>query len=192
MIVLFRHGKTALNEQPERIRSWADVPLDENGLDEVRRGAEKLRRLGKVDRIYSSDLIRALDTAEIISEATGASVIPTNRLRDWNQGSFIGKNVADVIDTLNKYMVDKPDEPVDGGESFMQFARRFMPFLEYQVKRNVPDSITVLVTHNRNIRVAIAWAQAGMKDDLSIDVAPLAKHANPVKPGGFMKFGVKR
>ena len=73
-LILVRHGHTPLNGhgKDERLRAWLDIPLDDQGMREGEEIAEKLSHLD-VTGIYSSDLRRARQTAEMIRQSTKSS-----------------------------------------------------------------------------------------------------------------------
>lgn len=86
-LILIRHGETALNSQvagesAERIRGWKDVPLDKAGVESANRIAKHLKEehVGKVDRLYSSPLSRAMATAEPIGRLFKVIPAPTKAL----------------------------------------------------------------------------------------------------------------
>jgi len=88
-LILVRHGHTPLNRpgDDERLRSWLNVPLDDQGKAEAVRTAEMLTKYA-IDIIYCSDLRRARQTAEVVRRRVKASVVATNELRPWNLGAF--------------------------------------------------------------------------------------------------------
>ncbi len=172
-VYLFRHGKTRLNtdgESPDLIRGWMDVPLDEQG----RQQAEKLGPLGKtldIKAVYSSDLQRAKATADAIAEDAGLSVEPTQDLRPWNLGEFQGKSAKDAAPELMHYATETPGQNVPGGESFEDYANRFLPFLMNAMDGHEKDGKNVaLVTHYRNCKLAEAWVADGCGQGLDGDV----------------------
>ena len=124
-LILIRHGHTPLNShgKEERLRSWLDVPLDEQGLQEALETSQKLAHL-PVTAIYSSDLKRARHTAEMIRKTTLAAVTTTDELRPWNLGIFGGQLLREIIPFLN-LLNDRPDLPAPNGESFHQFYARY-------------------------------------------------------------------
>jgi len=66
-IYLVRHGQTDWNVQ-ERWQGITDNPLNETGRGQAREVAKEVSKI-KIDHIFSSDLIRAVETAQIISKA---------------------------------------------------------------------------------------------------------------------------
>jgi broad specificity phosphatase PhoE len=82
-LLLARHGETDWNAEG-RLQGHTDTPLNELGRRQARRLAEELSGDG-IDAVYSSDLARARDTAEIVAERLGLPVglDPDLRERDW-------------------------------------------------------------------------------------------------------------
>jgi broad specificity phosphatase PhoE len=71
VIYIIRHASTALNGESggdDKIRGWMDVPLSREGKREAEDLAWRLRKSG-IDTVFSSDLIRAEDTARAIADA---------------------------------------------------------------------------------------------------------------------------
>ena len=87
-LILVRHGETEWNAQ-RRYQGHSDVPLSALGRRQAARAAERLAAL-KIDAVYTSDLGRALETAEIIAEQRGLEVCAEPRLRELNFGVFEG------------------------------------------------------------------------------------------------------
>lgn len=95
MIGLVRHGVTDWNYE-HRAQGQADIPLNEEG----RRQAELLSKRMKNedwDYIYSSDLSRALETAETIGKLKNIEVITDQRLREMNCGLIEGTTEQDRV-----------------------------------------------------------------------------------------------
>ncbi len=87
-ILLVRHGETEWNSL-RRIQGQLDIPLNEIGLRQARAIA---RRLGAspVAAVYTSNLLRASQTAEPIAAACGRVALPDRRLRERHFGSLQG------------------------------------------------------------------------------------------------------
>jgi 2,3-bisphosphoglycerate-dependent phosphoglycerate mutase len=151
-LILVRHGRTLLNShgESERLRGWLDVPLDELGLAEAKETAELVSG-HPVGEIFSSDLIRAQQTATAISLRTQIPLMPTPELRPWNVGSLAGKPVHSILHDLKKLEED-PDLPAPDGESFHQFYERFSSTLKklLALAAESPRHV-VAVTHVRNV-----------------------------------------
>lgn len=92
---LIRHGSTAWNKEG-RAQGSSDIPLDEEGLKGAKLLAERLRP-GNWGIIYSSDLTRARQTAEIIANKLQIKLVLDERLRETNGGLIEGTTEAERI-----------------------------------------------------------------------------------------------
>ncbi|MED6160359.1 hypothetical protein PIB30_117998 [Stylosanthes scabra] len=89
-IVVVRHGETAWNADG-RIQGHLDVELNEAGRQQAAAVAERLSREPKISVIYSSDLQRAYETAQIIaSRCGGLEVVKDSDLRERHLGDLQG------------------------------------------------------------------------------------------------------
>ena len=91
MIYLLRHGQTDWNLE-RRIQGHLDIPLNETGKKEALVCLEKLSSLD-IDKIISSDLIRAKETAQIINEKLHLPIHFDSRLREVNLGNLQGRSI---------------------------------------------------------------------------------------------------
>jgi len=174
-VYLVRHGDTAMNSghtSPEKFRSHIDVPLSAEGVQEGKDLANKLCPMG-VDRIYSSDLQRAEDTAKSIAKVCEAKVTTDKRLRPWDLGQLAGTPVKQGIAVINKY-VKTPKVPMPGGESFDDFREDFLDVLDEIFAETAKEGgHTVVVTHTRDLQLTKASeaVPGGFSNhDISVDV----------------------
>jgi broad specificity phosphatase PhoE len=162
-LILVRHGHTCLNVpgKDERLRGWLDVPLDEQGLREAAETAELLADY-PVQAIYSSDLRRARQTAEVLRRRTRATrVIASKELRPWNLGVFAGQRVFDILPFLN-LLNHHPDLAAPSGESFYQFYGRYSRRLIELMNLGLESpGYVVAVTHVRNLLAAKTVIEQG-------------------------------
>ncbi len=141
---LFRHGHS-LRQVKNFASCWPEkepYPLTEKGKKEVLKSA---RQLKKIDLIFSSDLLRAKQTAQIISQVTGAKIIFDKRLREVNVGIFNGKNPKLVWD----FIFEKKDPfrtKVPKGESLLDIQKRTYNFIKAVDKKYQGKKI-VIVSH---------------------------------------------
>lgn len=167
---LIRHGATAMNNDDvsvDRIRSWKDVPLSQEGKLEAHRLGDEMCR-HKIDAIVSSDLDRAHETAKIISDTCGVPLVQVSQVfRPWNVGTYAGKKSSEAVPILADFACNKPDERVPGGESFENFKMRFFRGLHSTLAGH--RGVVAVVTHHRNERLLHAWQKAGFPADGEID-----------------------
>jgi broad specificity phosphatase PhoE len=172
-LILIRHGHTPLNShgKEERLRSWLDIPLDEQGLQEAVETAQKIRGL-PVTTIYSSDLKRARQTAEVIRQSTQATMVTTDELRPWNLGIFGGQLLREIIPFL-EVLNQRPDLPAPNGESFHQFYARYSSRLNEMLSlAEQSRGYVVAVTHVRNLLAAKSIIEHGDRDRVPVQGGP--------------------
>ncbi|MEO8396264.1 MAG: histidine phosphatase family protein, partial [Chloroflexota bacterium] len=93
-IVFIRPGETDWNKQG-RWQGWVSNPLNELGLRQARALAKYVRNIG-MGALYTSDLKRALETADCLAEQLGFEPIPDERLRERSIGQWQGLTQAEL------------------------------------------------------------------------------------------------
>ena len=151
-LLLIRHGETALNVA--RVLQPADTPLNARGLLQAEALACRLASLGLgVSAIVSSDLPRALRTAQAIAEATGAPIETTALLQERNFGDWRGQAYDDMgIDPLTTL------ETPPGGESVASFEARVARAFAHIVQRRAAlrEGQLAVVSHGLVVRAMLA------------------------------------
>ncbi len=149
--MLLRHGRTAWNLE-RRFQGQTDVPLDDVGLAQAAVAARHLAQL-RPQRIVSSDLSRAADTARALAEASGVTVDFDPGLREMDGGTWEGVSGVDLVDDPNYLAWSRGEDVAAGGaESRLDVAARAMVVVERVVADTEPDELAVLVTHGGTIR----------------------------------------
>ncbi len=155
-LLLVRHGQTDWNKEG-RWQGQSDPPLNEYGREQARRTAGELRGRAPA-ALYSSDLRRALETAQILGVRMDLSVIPEPRLREINLGRWQGMLSADIE-------MENPDEyrrwhtaPLSvrppGGEDIMALTARVLAAINEIIAR-YPDESVLVVAHELPIAVVV-------------------------------------
>ena len=103
-------------------------------------------------RIVSSDLVRAVETAEVLASELGGEPEMDVRLREQHLGRLEGLPYADAVVAAEQHDWSDPDLPVCGGESVRQVQARMTDFLTTSPR----DRVTVAVSHGDAIRAALA------------------------------------
>jgi broad specificity phosphatase PhoE len=153
-MILLRH---AITDLAGKLCGQLDPPLNEAGHLQV---AEVAKRLGtrKIERIYSSDLRRALETAEGIAGALGLTVFPHSSFREISFGDWEGLRWADVRarfpEQTQRWLEPSSDGQAPNGESLTQFRHRVSVALA-EIAAQTSDQITLVVTHLGVIRTAL-------------------------------------
>ncbi|KAF8041250.1 hypothetical protein BT93_B3244 [Corymbia citriodora subsp. variegata] len=155
-IVVVRHGETEWNADG-RIQGHLDVELNENGRRQATAVGEKLSREGKISAIYSSDLKRALETANSIATACGGlEVIKDPDLRERNLGELQGLQLRAASsvcpEAYKAFLSNKMDQEIPGGgESIDQLYQRCTTCLQNISMKHKGERV-VVVTHGGVIR----------------------------------------
>ncbi len=144
-VFLARHGQTALNAE-NRLRGLADPPLDETGLSQATRLSASLAGKG-IQRILTSPLRRARDTASAVASGLGIPMIVEPRLNDRDYGPWTGHRKEDV--TAEWGSADN----APGVEPVAAVLERSWPVLE---ELRAGDATTAIVTHDAVIRALVA------------------------------------
>jgi len=94
-ILLARHGQTDDNREPIRVQGFRDTPLNDTGRRQAAELAERVAGEGIVS-LWSSDLIRARETAEIVGGRLNLALRLDARLREANRGRWEGRRFVDI------------------------------------------------------------------------------------------------
>lgn len=138
-VYMIRHGESEGNRD-SRHTGQSQVPLTEKGREDARRAGRLLAGL-QFDRVYSSDLIRAMETQALALPGVQAERLAL--LRELDVGSLAGRPVQECREQLGEaYAACRRDRDftVYGGESnTMQRERvqKFLSMLETQPEENV-------------------------------------------------------
>ncbi len=148
-IIAIRHGETAWNVDT-RIQGQLDIPLNENGRWQAQRLARALAARDAVDTVYTSDLLRAWETARAVSESTGAPLLTDEGLRERGFGVFQGKTFLEIEATRPedalRWRQRDPQWAPEGGESLVDMRVRVTQTLDTLAGRHCGEQI-VLVAH---------------------------------------------
>jgi broad specificity phosphatase PhoE len=149
---LVRHGQSEANLH-RIIAGHGDYPLTDLGKEQAKSLGQELVNKGiKFDAVYSSDIVRASETASIICSEMGIKdIIFDKRLREGDAGVFEGKFSADLTELESEFLdstmrTDK-DVKVPDGESNIDMTIRIKEaFLEI-IEKHPEDSTILIVGH---------------------------------------------
>lgn len=150
-IFLIRHGK-----QCSKLCN-VDVSLDEDGRRQAALVAERLTGYG-IEKLYTSGLKRAVETAGIIGEKTGMDAERIEEFREIDFGVLTGKENAEIRREFGPFQRERAQQTSDlrypGGENGSDVVARVMPQFE-QICREKENRVAV-VTHGGVIRALCA------------------------------------
>lgn len=147
MIYLVRHGQTDWNVE-HRTQGHLDIPLNETGRNEARICKEKLANI-KIDKIISSDLSRAKETAAIINENFSLPITYDSRIRELNFGDLQGVLAKDISDK-NWYLLNHEPHKIHA-EPLADVYKRMKHFFD----EIDPGKNTLVVGHGGTVRMAM-------------------------------------
>ena len=167
-IYLIRYGEAEGNVK-EIMMGHLDLPLTEKGKIQVRDVSQRLKHV-HFDFVYSSDLVRAKQTAELIAQERNLAVQTSKLLRERSYGIHEGKSRAEYTakarafwEELNKLSEEarKNAQYPDGIESDASLASRMITFLREIAVAN-PGKTVLVVAHGaiiRNFLIHVGFAK---------------------------------
>jgi probable phosphoglycerate mutase len=166
-LLLVRHGQSEWNAAGLMQGQTEHVPLTDLGHAQAAAAADRLAAV-RPGALISSDLRRAVQTAEHCARATGLPYTTSAALREQGYGVLEGRpsrELWDVVDWTD------PHWAAEGGESLAQLHERVAVFLE-QLCADPPADVIALVTHGDTIRAAQAVAAGAGAADLPAVTPP--------------------
>lgn len=131
-IYLMRHGETDWNKA-KRIQGSADIPLNDYGVELAVLTAKGLADT-VFDRVYTSPLIRAKETARIVAGNRDIPILEDDRLREMGFGSQEGADIADSASDETSVLFHFLNQPEKykalDGESFSEVDKRVESFVQ--------------------------------------------------------------
>lgn len=160
MLVLVRHGQSEWNKL-NLFTGWRDPDLTERGIEEARRAGYALKADGaRFDIAFTSKLVRAQSTLDIILDELGQSDIPITRdaaLNERDYGELAGLNKDDARERWGEEQVyiwrRSYDTPPPGGESLKDTSERVLPFYQQEILPLLKQGKNVIVSaHGNSLR----------------------------------------
>ena len=127
MIYVIRHGQTELNSRGV-LQGRSDRPLNETGIAQAREAAERLSGI-RFDRVYTSPLMRAMQTAQILAP----DIVPVvdERLIEMDYGPYEGADLNHLPPEVLRFFSDFAHNPAPAGmEALEAVVHRAGDFLE--------------------------------------------------------------
>lgn len=155
-LLLARHGQTDDNRQPIRFQGFRDTPLNDTGRAQAHELADRVAGL-EVASLWSSDLRRAAETAEIVGSRIGLEPRLDARLREANRGEWEGHLFIDIKrsdpERFAAWMRGGSSWRFPGGESLQEQQDRVLASLA-DISR-VGELPALVVCHGGSIRVVL-------------------------------------
>jgi 2,3-bisphosphoglycerate-dependent phosphoglycerate mutase len=147
-LIAVRHGETVWNAE-NRMQGHADISLSNRGLRQAYALAAALA-CERLHAVYSSDLQRAYQTAQVINEHHQHRIMADVRLREIHLGLFEGLTREEALtrhgDAYEKFFFSDGTFALPSGETRRQLQQRVDEFLQETVSRH-PGERILIVTH---------------------------------------------
>ena len=155
-IILIRHGETEWNSQ-KRMQGHSNSDLSSVGQAQIQALGQWMKNV-PFDHIYSSDSLRAKQTAEAITQFSGHELKIDLRLREKNLGVFEGLTSEEARErhpeVFRLFKTAGSKYVIDEGESTQQLQDRALEIVE-EIRIKHPEERVLLVTHGGFIRVVM-------------------------------------
>lgn len=137
-IYVFRHGETDWNKQ-KRIQGHSNIPLNQTGREQAQELRKKIEKI-PFDIIYSSDLVRASETAEIAIKGREIEIKTTVALRETSLGEAEGMYINDLLEKYgvlwDQFLSYDLDISFPGGETKRESMHRAKMLIDFIVKES--------------------------------------------------------
>jgi broad specificity phosphatase PhoE len=175
-ITFTRHGESQANILRQISNRGLVHPLTRTGREQAAALADKLRDRA-ITRIYTSPLLRAIETSVIVAERLGVAYEVADALREFDCGSAEGRADEaawqmwhEVFDAWTLHR--RWDRRIEGGESFYDVRDRFVPLIEGLVAQDgdTDDANLLCVAHGGVLWTMLPLVLPNVDNDL------MAKH----------------
>ena len=159
-LVLVRHGQSEWNKK-NLFTGWKDPGLTAKGVEEAKSAGIQLRTEGfQFDVMFTSDLLRAQKTGEIILKELGVtnlSVVKNQALNERDYGDLSGLNKDEAREKWGDEQVHiwrrSFDTPPPGGESLKGTAERVLPYFKKEILPQLLEGKNILIAaHGNSLR----------------------------------------
>ena len=155
MIYIIRHGQTEKN-RANVLQGRSDIPLNDSGRQQAEEVKDRFIKAGiHFDLVYTSPLIRAVQTAEIIAE--GIPQLKDDRLIEMDYGPYEGMDLADPAPEVLEFFRDFVHNPAPNGmEPLQAIVVRLGSFLE-EIREEAAEKNILISTHAIAMKGALEY-----------------------------------
>jgi len=184
-LILLRHLKSQWNLE-NRFTGWTDVPLSMEGVENAKEVSDKLAGV-KIDKVYTSPLIRNRETTSLILENLGkkdAPIVINKALDERNYGALQGLNKDEVKKQYGEEQVKlwrrSWDQAPPEGESLKDVYERAVSFFKEYVEKDLESGKDILVVASHNSLRALVKYIENISDEEITDFE--------ISYGGLLKY----
>ena len=181
LLVLARHGETRWNVEHRYQGQRGNLPLSERGFEQAQLLAQALSPR-TFDAVYTSDLLRARQTADAICAGRSLRPIETPALCELDFGEWEGLTYDEIqsrdAERLAAWDRDRLNTVCPGGESLKQLVERLEPFVG-ELRQAHAEQTVLLVAHGGPLQLLVA---------LSLGLPPVAYRQLRTEPGSWSEL----
>ena len=184
MLYIIRHGKTDMNAKM-LMQGRSNHPLNEMGFAQADEAAERFAEMGvKIDKVYTSPLIRAVQTAERI--APDAEIVVDDRLIEMDYGPYEGMDLRNPAPEVIDFFMDFVNVPApEGMEPLPDIVKRLGEFLK-DIVREAEIKNILISTHAIAMKGALEYLTPESRGSYwAKNIGNCEIYASEVKNGKF-------
>ena len=184
MLYIIRHGKTEMNAKM-LMQGRSDHPLNEAGIAQAEEAAERFAEMGvRIDKVYTSPLVRALQTAKKI--APDAELTVDERLIEMDYGPYEGMDLMNPAPEVIDFFMDFVNVPApEGMEPLPAIVKRLGNFLE-EIAMEAESKNILISTHAIAMKGALEYLTPESKGSYwAKNIGNCDIYASDVKNGKF-------
>ncbi|CAN5469542.1 2,3-bisphosphoglycerate-dependent phosphoglycerate mutase [soil metagenome] len=171
-LVIVRHGQSVWNLE-NKFTGWIDVDLSPKGVEEAKKAGEKLKGM-KFDHAFTSALIRAQRTLDIILEETGQTDLKVEKDKALNErmyGDLQGLNKDETREKFGDEQVKiwrrSYDIPPPNGEALKDTAERVLPYYHDKIEPLLLKGKDIIIAaHGNSLRALIMYLEKLSKEEI--------------------------
>ncbi len=174
---LVRHGETDWNAE-RRLQGHTDIELNARGLAQATQMAKALKKIDfQFDVLYTSDLLRAKQTAKAIEHLYSVSAVSHSPLRERHLGVLQGLTISEAPalepELWQAHLSRDIHQELQGGESILQFSNRIRSSLE-QIQDKHAGKTILIVSHGGALDMMYRMASNQALDSEKVVAVPNA------------------
>ncbi len=171
-LVIVRHGQSQWNLE-NRFTGWIDVDLSPAGIEEANKAGDKLKGY-EFDIAFTSNLIRAQRTLDIIQDSIGGKDIPVFKDKALNERMYGDLQGMNKDECREKFGADQVkiwrrsyDIPPPNGESLKDTSDRVLPYYHERIEPELKAGKNVLISaHGNSLRALIMHLEKLSKEEI--------------------------
>lgn len=171
-ILFMRHSKTDCHDQ-KRVIGTTDIGLNEEGISMVKAKLDELSRYG-IESIITSNLKRAYETGEIISEALKIPISVNNQIYERKQGILEGMEFEKVIREHGKVT---SLTKIDGREQLKEFMKRITVAIN-DICETEDSKVILIIAHSNVLKTFLQINGIRVENWQLCDVKETIYHGN--------------